>query len=146
MSYASEHRRMDPVLQQARIWDIANNPASEAVFEAGTGGFQIWCTPEDRPKGWDGIPMDSGTFSKPCEFVAGIYWGWEDETETITHLCLETDAYALANHKDVMSAKERRALIHNRPADITWAKQKIRWLFKQAGVPCPPIKANAREA
>ena len=84
---------MDPVLQQARIWDIANNPASEAVFETGTGGFQIWCTPEDHPKGWEGVPMDAGTFSKPCDFVAGVHWGWDGEL--ITHLVVETDAYAL---------------------------------------------------
>lgn len=27
----------------------------------------------------------------------------------------------------------------NRPADLAWAKRKIRWLFQQFGVTCPEI-------
>ena len=124
MSYTSEHRRMKPVLDLARRLDIATNPEPGAIFEAGTAGFQIWATPQDRPRGWDGVVMTAGAFSKPCEYVASVSWGWEDET--ISHLRLSTDAYALGGS-------------HNHPADLAWAKRKIRWLFKQAGVECPPI-------
>mgnify|MGYP001156649990 FL=1 len=134
MSYTTEHKRMKPVLDLARKLDIATNPAPEALFEAGSGGFQIWATPDDHPKGWDGVPMDMGAFAKPCAFVASVWWGWEGET--ITHLCLETDAY------DLRAVKQRPPKIHNRPEDITWAKQKIRSLFQQAGIPCPPIKVE----
>jgi len=35
-TYEQEHR-----LQKARELDIATNPAPEAVFEAGSAGFQI---------------------------------------------------------------------------------------------------------
>ena len=143
MSYHTEHLRMEPVLQKARELDIAENPAPEAIFDPGGGGFHVWCTPEDHPKGWDGVEMDAGAFSKPCEFVAGVHWGWNEETETITHLCLETDAYALANQEQEWDDAKRRSSTHNRPADIAWAKKKIRWLFKQAGVLCPPIKTEA---
>ena len=79
-----EHRRMRPVLNLARQLDIATNPAPEAVFEAGSAGFLIWCTPDDHPKGWDRVDMTAGAFSKPCEYVASVSWGWE--SERITHL------------------------------------------------------------
>jgi hypothetical protein len=57
MSYTSEHKRFQPILAMARAnsfakFDIATNPETEALFEAGSGGFQICCTQEDHPKGW----------------------------------------------------------------------------------------------
>jgi len=115
--------------------DLARNPEPQAIFEAGTAGFQIWCTPADHPKGWDGVVMtciasNASAFSKPCEYVASVGWGWEGET--ITHLLLSTDAYALGRNKHT----------YNRPADLAWAKRKIRWLFKQAGVSCSPIQVE----
>ena len=134
MSYASEHRRFKPVLDAARKLDIATNPAPEAIFEAGTGGFQIWCTPDDRPAGWQGVPMTKGAFSKPCSYVASVGWGWSDEYERIVHLWLSTDAYNLGDHE-----KGDRYAYHNRPEDLVWAEDKIRWLFQQARVPLPPI-------
>ena len=124
MSYTTEHRQMKPVLDLARRLDIATNPEPGAIFEAGTAGFQIWATPQDQPKGWEGVVMTAGAFSKPCEYVASVSWGWEGET--ISHLRLSTDAYALGSS-------------HNRRADLAWAKRKTRWLFKQAGVECLPI-------
>ena len=95
MSYHSQHRRMRPALDLARKLDIATNPAPDAIFEAGSGGFQIWCTPEDHPKGWDGVAMSQGAFGKPCAYVASVHWGWEGDR--ITHLCLSTDAYDLSD-------------------------------------------------
>jgi hypothetical protein len=55
MSYSTEHRRLAPVLAKARQLDIAANPAPEALFESLTAGFNLWCTPEDHPQGWNGI-------------------------------------------------------------------------------------------
>lgn len=72
MSYSSEHHRMHPVLDLARRLDIATNPTPEAIFEAGTADFHIWCTPADHPKDWDGVVMTAGAFSKPCEYVAAV--------------------------------------------------------------------------
>jgi hypothetical protein len=60
MTIQSEHHRMKPVLDLARQLDIATNPDPSAIFEAGSGGFQIWCTPEDHPEGWTGIVMNPG--------------------------------------------------------------------------------------
>ena len=41
MSHHSEHQKMKPVLDLARKLDIATNPHSAAIFEAGSGGFQV---------------------------------------------------------------------------------------------------------
>ncbi len=141
MSYSTEHQRMKPVLALARELDIASNPAPDALFEAGTAGFQIWCSPTDHPAGWEGVLMDAGAFSQPCEFVASVHWGWEEDTEkspTITHLVLSTDAYALRD-----SHGKGLYAYHNRPADLVWADEKIHALFARAGVPIPPIRVEA---
>ena len=65
MSHESEHRRMGPVLEMLRKLDIAINPAPEALYEAGDAGFQLWCTPDDHPEGWEGISMAQGAFANP---------------------------------------------------------------------------------
>ena len=135
MSYHSQHRRMKPVLDLARELDIASNPAPEAIFEAGSGGFQIWCTPEDHPQGWNGVAMSQGAFSKPCSYVASVHWGWEGDR--ISHLALSTDAYDLSDHHG-----GGRHAYHNRTPDVAWAKEKIVDLFSQAGVIMPPIRVS----
>ena len=144
MTYCSEHRRMEPVLDKARAFDIATNPDPRAIFEAGSGGFQIWYTPEDHPKGWEKVQLVAGAFSKPCGYVASVHWGWGEgaDAEQITHLVLSTSAYDLRDSGAAPSTLRRRSgdeSIENRPADLAWARRKIRWLFAQAGVPLPPI-------
>ncbi|MBC8506916.1 MAG: hypothetical protein H8D34_18785 [Chloroflexi bacterium] len=132
MTYASEHQRLKPVLEAARKLDIATNPTPEAIFEAGNGAFQIWCTPDDHPSGWEGVSMTRCAFSKPCAYVASVRWGWEGER--IVHLWLSSDAYELGDHLGA-----GRYALHNRPEDLTWAESKVHRLFQLAGVPIPPI-------
>jgi hypothetical protein len=145
MSHFTEHQRMKPVLDLARQLDIATNPHSSAIFEAGSGGFQVWCTPQDHPQGWNEISMNSGAFSKPCEYVGSVHWTWEEET--IVGLEIETGAYALADQKPDeysqsmnLSSNDHRRTIFNRDADIKWLKEKVTWLFEKARVPLLPFE------
>ena len=145
MSYQSEHQRMKPVLDLASQLDIATNPNPQAIFEAGNGGFQVWCIPQERPQGWSGITMNTGAFSKPCEYVGSVVWKWDDDK--IVALAIETTAYVLADQKpdeycnlmDIPQGFHRRT-IFNRDADIEWLKEKVTWLFAEAGVPLPPFE------
>ena len=41
--------------------------------------------------------MNSGAFSKPCEYVGSVHWKWEEDI--IVGLEIETSAYALAEQK-----------------------------------------------
>jgi hypothetical protein len=132
MSYSAEHRRMQPVLDLARKLDIATNPDPTALYEAGNAGFQVWCTPDDHPEGWDDIQMNAGAFSKPCEYVGSVHWKWEGEQ--IVALEISTTAYALADQKP---GEYNRQSIANREADIEWLVDKIAWLFEKAGVVMP---------
>jgi len=132
MSYTTEHRRMKPILDQARAFNVANNPAPQALFDPLRAGFNIWCTPDDHPDGWESVTMLAGAFAKPCDFVASVYGGWTDAR--ITHLTLSTAAYALRNHENGRA----RAYL-NRPDDIAWAKVKTAWLFTQAHMSLPTI-------
>ena len=140
MSHSSEHRRLAHVLAFARRLDIATNPVPDALFEALPAGFNVWCTPEDHPQGWDGIPLISGAFAKPCGFVGTATWKWEGEQ--IVAISLETDAYDLADHCPEVFARKTRGdwiSIHNRPEDLEWIEGKVRWLFEQVGIPFPYI-------
>jgi hypothetical protein len=140
MSYTTEHRRLAPILAKARQLNIATNPAPEALFKALTAGFNLWCTPENHPQGWDGIPLIAGAFAKPCGFVGTATWKWDDDR--IVAISLGTDAYDLADHRpETFACKTGKdwIRIHNRPEDRLWAEEKVRWLFDQAGVSCPVI-------
>ena len=141
MSYHSEHQRMKPVLDLARKLDIASNPSSQALFEAGTGGFQVWCIPQDRPRGWSDIPMHPGSFSKPCQYIGSVHWKWEEEK--IVGLEIETTAFALADHQP---RKYNRENITNREVDIEWLKEKVSWLFAEADVSLPPFHVGPTAA
>lgn len=145
MSHHSEHQKMQPVLDLARQLDIATNRHPAAIFEAGSGGFQVWCTPQDHPQGWNDIVMNSGSFSKPCEYVGSVNWKWEDDV--IVGLEIETSAYALADQKPDeycnltdIPRHFQRGTIFNRAADIEWLQEKIAWLFAEAGVSLPPFE------
>ena len=137
MSFTSEHRRLQPVLDKARRLDIASEPAPNALFEALSAGFNLWCTPDDHPDGWDDIPMDAGAFAKPCEYVANATWGWTDEQ--ITHVELDSEAYALRDRVKPGSHRERLSF-RNRPEDVAWAAAKVAWLFSLVAIACPPIR------
>ncbi|HEU0293632.1 MAG TPA: hypothetical protein VFR47_12900 [Anaerolineales bacterium] len=144
MSYYSEHQRLKPVLDLARQLDIATNPHPSAIFEAGNGGLQVWCTPQDHPRGWNGITMIPGAFSKPCEYVGSVHWQWDDDK--IVGLQIETAACALAEQMpeeycNVQKIPEgsNRHTIFSREADIDWLKEKVAWLFATAGVSLPSL-------
>jgi hypothetical protein len=70
-SYFSKHHSLQQMFNLRCQLDIATNLASEAIgkivrAEAGSAGVQVWCIPDDHPKGWEGVIMNAGVFSKPC--------------------------------------------------------------------------------
>ena len=142
MSYYREQQRLRPVLEKARALNIGWNPAPEALFDPLPAGFNIWCTPADRPAGWEEIAMDQGAFSKPCTFVASVHWRWSEDPDAprLTGLNLTTTAYALRDRWRKQPDREYPAPdFVNRPADLEWAREKIRRLFQEAGIPLLPI-------
>jgi hypothetical protein len=85
-----------------------------------------------------------------------VLWKWEDEN--IVALMIETIAYALADQKPdeycnlvhIPEGVNRRTII-NREDDIehlhcirsavqVWLKEKVTWLFAEAGIPLPPFE------
>lgn len=117
-----------------RDYNIATNPAPEAIFDPLTSGFNLWATPTDHPAGheWNDVVkfMDQGAYTKKCAFVGTA---WFNSHKGIVEL--ETDAYIM---QDRMGLTPKQ--IANRPADLEWCKQKIAWVFDKMSAPCPPIK------
>ena len=131
---------MAPLLEAARAFDIATNPAPAALFEMGSAGFQIWCTPEDNPGGlWTQAKMIAGGFTKSCAFLASVGWIWDEDRPAIVGIALTTVGYALLD----AGLADRKTMI-NRPDDVTWAKQKIEWLWQasRATGKMPPIRVK----
>ena len=148
MTYHSEHQRMKPVLAVAQQWDVSKSSDPHAVFDPGLSGFALWALPHDQPDGWADVPMDQGVWPQPSAYVGVVRWGWAGEE--ITHLRVSTDAYNLRDHDAHLARGQRRSprnpcAYHNRPQDLYWCGEKIRWLFQQAGMPCPPIKIQEVE-
>ena len=141
--YALGQRSMVPMVEAAGHFNIATNPHPAALYEGSPGGLQIWCTPEDNPGGlWKEITMVKGAFAKPCAFVGGVLWQCSQGKEsTVLHLILTTIAYALCEENLV----ELEA-IHNRPDDVSWARQKLIWLWQAsvASEEMPPIVVRDR--
>lgn len=136
MSTYDEHKKMRPVLELVRSLDISSSPAPDALYDPLGTGFNIWCTPNDHPRGeeWDNQELyTTGAYAQKCSFVGTAMWGWTDEK--ITHIELETTAYELRDIDVSLSYKD----ITNRPNDIEWAIEKIQEVFSRAGVECPPI-------
>jgi hypothetical protein len=75
--------------------------------------------------------------------VGSVHWKWEGEK--IVGLEIETTAFALADHKPDKCNREN---IANRADDIEWLKEKVSWLFAEAGVSIPPfhLKPNEQSA
>jgi hypothetical protein len=110
----------------------------------------IWCTPEDNPGGelyarlnmpgglWDRFRRDQqlGVRRKVHSHLATCYWVWSHEQQDIVLVQLNTKAYGL-----VLDGIIRDYKAENRPEDVAWAKQKIAWLWQQAGItdPLPEI-------
>ena len=139
--------QLNHMLEVVRSFDIAHNPAPEAIFDPLIQGFNIWCTPDDNPGGdWQKVTrhMIAAAYTKPCEYVACVFATWDEEAKTIPHFALSTDAYALQDHLPTEYTSYNRLdkghkSICNRPDDIAWAMKKIEWVFARAGIACPRI-------
>ena len=136
--YALGQQSMAPLLEAAREFDITTNPHPAALFEAGPGGVQIWCTPADNPGfPWNQVEMAAGAFAKPCAFVGSTRWQCSREKHPmVVNIVLTTIAYTLAAENLVEGDD-----IFNQPDDIAWAKQKLHWLWEvsDATGDMPPI-------
>lgn len=142
MSYVQQHQLMRPVLDVARMFDIASNPDPLAIYESGNAGFQVWATRDHHPSdpdGWDLVldKLDAGAFSKPCAYIASVDWKWsEDVEDMIVGLSISTTPYVLTDH---LPGRFKSNTIVNRRVDLLFAMEKVRWIFAQASVPLVPF-------
>jgi len=115
-----------------RDYNIATNPAPEAIFDPLVSGFNVWATPNDHPAGkeWEQAAeyMDQGAYTKKCAFVGTAFWNSHEGV-----LEIDTDAYIL---HDRLGMKN----ISNRPDDIAWLLTKINWVFREMGIRVPKIR------
>jgi hypothetical protein len=72
------------ILAVGREFDVEKG----GLFESASGGVQIWCSPEDKPRGWD-QPITRGAFPEPRELVGCLSWEWTGDDE----VTLTVEAY-----------------------------------------------------
>lgn len=111
ISYASEHMRMKPVIDQVRrLSAFSADPAG--LYEFISAGFNLYCTPDDHPDGERDFAQAEGQ-GKPISLVARVNWHFEDEK--ITGLDIRMESLG----------------------ESAWAIKKIRELFEMTEVPIP---------
>jgi hypothetical protein len=134
--FAMGHASVSPLVEAAIIYDIATNNDPRALFEAGPGGLQLWCTEADNPGGlWTRIEMKKGIYTKPCAFIGAVRWqGGAGRSEEVK-LVMTTIAYALCE-KELVAMES----IHNRADDVDWARRKMEWLWKASGSAGPMLQ------
>ena len=111
--------------------DIGKNHDKNAIFDPLIQGFNIWATTDDYPPSWESVVphMIQGAYTKKSAFV-GTAW-YDREVKVIK---LSTDAYIFMDQYNM----NHRA-VHNRHQEVEWAKEKIKWVFEQISIECPPI-------
>jgi hypothetical protein len=76
------------ILAVGREFDVEKG----GLFESGAGSVQIWCSPDDKPRGWD-RPITRGAFPEPRELVGALSWEWTGDDEA--SLTVEAYPYEL---------------------------------------------------
>ena len=121
-----------------RELDIAKNPEPAAIFDPLIQGFNVWAIPTDHPGGdWERVVefMDAGAYTKRSAYVGCAFYYAGDKN----YMVVTSDAYLLADHiegyaETGMSKRyaERfqKKPIHNRPEDIAWVIEKVKWVFE----------------
>jgi len=110
-SYASEHMRMKPVIDQVRrLSAFSSDPAG--LYEFISAGFNLYCTPDDHPEGEHDFAQAKEQ-GKPISLVARVNWRFTDETITGLDIRMEN------------------------LGESAWAIRKIRELFEMTTVPIP---------
>lgn len=142
---AEERRRLAPVLEATRRWDVLTRRYPRALYRAIDDGFRIYATADDRPSGWGPIALPTPEGGcKPAVTLATVRWGWNDDESRprVVRLDIETDAWYLADRR-----KTTLAEVHNRGEDLAWARRQAGWLFLQAGVRMPrPVEFSLQTA
>jgi hypothetical protein len=61
-------------------------------YDSRSGVVNLWCSPEDKPAGWD-RPITKGGLSYPRELVGALTWSWTGDDEVT--LAIDVSPYAL---------------------------------------------------
>ena len=153
--FALGHSCVSALVEAAIVYDIASNKDPRALFEAGPGGLQLWCTEADNPGGlWSRVEMKKGIYTKPCAFLGAVRWQGSASGRSVdadvdgnrgtrawpVTLVLTTIAYALCDkHLVAMEA------IHNRAEDVAWARRKMGWLWEASDATGPMLQLSVRQ-
>ena len=145
--------RAEALLAALTRYGIGTNPAPEAVYSpdfdeiavlealarggdasglrtaATLQGFSIWCTAEEHPDDplWPAARHTETRFLKPCSYLAVCTPVWDPGSGDVRAIQLCTEAFGLMSAGLVTPRQSQ-----NRPADITWARGKIEWIWEHA--------------
>lgn len=104
---------------------------SPYLIEPGPSGFQIWCTTQDHPKGWDGFQFcHNDMFAQDCHPVGQCVWMWGVDIPAVY--------ISTYGHDQLGTGPDQ-------PEDLAWLQAKVSALFEAADIPCPPIEIAERQ-
>jgi len=130
------------ILKVGHELDVNKN----GLFDARSGCVNIWCSPEDKPSCWPKEIMQGG-LDYPRDYVAGIYWEWNDKDQA--ELVVEVEPYELERSRGLDRWVHSLFWVHplsrksDRPKEISedeweelfrWSVEKVHHLLSVSGI------------
>jgi hypothetical protein len=141
------HASRDHLKTVTDRYDVMDQPGPLSRFSYGFASVRIWCLPTNHPGGlWNALDFTRATTPDnpiQAEGLATVHPILDADRRTITAFIIQTEALALKN-QDLLPEDA----VLNRPEDLRWAVEQLRWLWEQAfpGTPLPPIKVTDWQA
>jgi len=116
------------VMNEARRRDLNR----DGVCDARSGVVNFWCTPDDKPDGWD-AEITQGALDFPREYVGGVYFEWDDAGgDRRARTYVEAQPYGIARHLGSRDADTRVVPAEMFAACLRWVRAKWEELKAQA--------------
>ena len=141
MSTPSGENTIAILLAAIKQYDVRDNPDPSALFLAEDRGFSIYCTQQKTPAKFierQAENRDNIAFRDQAHFFVGrCYWLWSHDQHDVIGVRLRTDITP-SESNITWGYADKRMAEQNRPHDITWANEKIEWLWRTALPSAPP--------
>ncbi|MCL4296766.1 MAG: hypothetical protein KJ077_13600 [Anaerolineae bacterium] len=136
--------KIEKLLRVIKQYNVENNPSPEALFRPIRLGFSLFCTFKDLPakyaKRRRAFSFGGREYQKLDRLIVGhCHWLLSENQQDLIGVTLRTDIEPSEGigYGD-KKAQLRRLEVQNRPEDISWATEKIEWLWYKA-LPSEPL-------
>jgi hypothetical protein len=143
------HASRDHLKTVAERYHVMRQPGPLSRFTYNFSSIDLWCLPHNHPGGlWDWLDFNRHKTPNNPSGAEGLGDAWPilaADERTITAFVIQTKALPLLSQQLL---PEDTAALLNRPDDVRWTLEQLRWLWEQAfpGTPLPPVSVTDWQA